>query len=125
MERIQMVFGVPKTIELKVERSSQFFFIYGLSKETQLNKHFFKYPSTLNSEKSFIDLLIHFKEQNENIALYATYYLILYAHTNKDVVQYLLKFPPVNYIGANLLDWLRFYVEQQLKILPNSFNPPK
>lgn len=80
MERIQMIFGVPKLIELKVERNHKLLFIYGLSKETQLNRHVYKFPSTLNSEKSLIDLLISFKEQNEHLALYTLYYIIVYAN---------------------------------------------
>lgn len=74
-----MIFGVPKIIELKVEKDEKLIYLYGLSKESSLNRHMFKYPSTLNLKKSLTDMLMSFKEQNELQVLYIIYYLIVFS----------------------------------------------
>lgn len=125
LEKIQMIFGVPKVMELKVEKNDQLIYLYGLSKESSLNRHMFKYPSTLNLKKSLIDILLSFKEQNELQVLYIVYYLIFFSSLHKEVLRYLLQFPPHNYLSSNLLDWVICYVNYQLKIIPNSYNPPR
>ena len=38
-----MILGVPRALELKVEKNNNYFFLYGLSKESSLNRHMFKY----------------------------------------------------------------------------------
>lgn len=112
-------------MELKVEKNKQMIYLYGLSKESSLNRHMFKYPSTLNMEKSLTDMLMTFKEQNELQVMYIIYYLILFSSQYKEVLRYLLEFPPHNYLCSNLLDWVICYVNYQLKIIPNSYNPPR
>ena len=123
--RIKMILGSAQLSDSIKMKNKKPVFFYGLQKELNLKNKKIYFPSTFGFEKSLLDILYNGKEINEVRTLLIIFYLLVFADLYPIILDYLINLPPINYLHCNLFNWIRDYVNYQLKVLPNSYNPPK
>jgi len=123
VQRVKTIFGIPKLAEQSVFLSSnEKSFIYGLRKESSLKKSVYSYIINFGIERSLIEILATSKDINDNMALILIYYILEFAVIYPAVLDYLVQLPPINYLSATVYDWIKNYVEHNLKYMNTTYS---
>lgn len=104
--RIRCIFGVPRLEETRVKIRNKAHYLFGMSKENNLQKSVYSFMSPILKQKSVTQLMLDKKDHFREWVSVMLCTLTSIVYNNDSVLFYLMNLPSPNYYSGNCLDWI-------------------